>query len=366
MLPPGPVRFEGLLSGSPRMHEVFAICQEVGSSGATVLVVGDTGTGKELVARAIHRRSGRRGRFVALNCASVPHQLIESELFGHERGAFTGADRAKLGAVRHAAEGTLFLDEIGDLPAEGQGSLLRFLQEGTVRPVGAWEEVPVDVRVVAATHIQLRDAVEQGAFREDLYYRLDVLRIQLPPMRERAGDARLLLSYFIKRRAQRYKREAPPISESFWEALARHPLPGNVRQLQSLAERIVLSRRHRALRAADLPKLVDSPVASHLSTARPAEPLSPRAQKRIATPEELGAQVSSRFPIDVERSLVDNVERAVREVERSYLIEALTRANGRIADAATVAGISRRTLHRKLQDLGLDKAQFKLDLGRRR
>lgn len=244
----GPTRFEGLLAASPAMLEVFAVCTRVAAFEAPVLVMGETGTGKELVARAIHRRSGRTGRFVAMNSASVSPGLIEAELFGYERGAFTGADRAKLGAVRHADGGTLFLDEIGDLPVDGQRSLLRFLQEGTVRPVGAYEEVRVDVRVVAATHVQLSEAVERGEFREDLYCRLNVLRVHLPALRERDRGARLLLEHFVKRSALRYKRDVPVMSEGFWDALCAHPLPGNVRQLQSLAERIVVSGRKRVWR----------------------------------------------------------------------------------------------------------------------
>jgi DNA-binding NtrC family response regulator len=354
-------KFEGLLAKSPEMLEVFATCERVAASEAPVLVIGETGTGKELVARAIHKRSGRKGRFVALNSASVSPALIEAELFGYERGAFTGADRAKIGAVRHAEAGTLFLDEIGDLQESGQRSLLRFLQEGTVRPVGGYEEVKVDVRVIAATHVQLSDAVARGTFREDLYYRLNVLRIPLPAVRARGDDARLLLSHFIKRIAQKYKRETPIVSEEFWQALEGHPLPGNVRQLQSLAERIVVSGRKRPLRAADFVRYVDVPAAGQAAT-RNAESTAAHLQSTPPLDEPLHA-ASAQGGVDLSASLGDNVALAVRAVEREYLIAALTRTNGRVADAAFLAGISRRTLHRKLSELDIDRNQFRLRNG---
>ena len=189
-------RFESMLSRSGAMWDLFDLCTRIAPADATALIVGETGTGKELLARAVHRRSGRQGRFVAANCASIPSELISSELFGHEKGAFTGAHRSKTGLVTHAQEGTLFLDEIGDMSSEAQQSLLRILQEKRVRPVGSLVEKEIDVRVVAATNVPLDDAVKKGQFREDLFYRLDVIRMNVPPLRERPEDILFLFGHF--------------------------------------------------------------------------------------------------------------------------------------------------------------------------
>jgi len=236
---------------------------------------------------------------------------------------------------------------------------LRFLQEGTVRPVGSYEEVPVDVRVVAATHVHLAEAVERGEFREDLYYRLNVLRVALPPVRERREDARLLLAHFIRRCALRYKREVPAVGESFWQAFDGHPLPGNVRQLQSLAERIVVSGRRQPLRAADLPRLLEG-HAGRRSSSVPAQGAAVEAAPANGSVPAPAAERVEVLSIDLSAKLADNIGTAVRAVERAYLTQVLERTHGRIADAATLAGISRRTLHRKLLELGLDKKQFRM------
>ena len=211
-------RFESMLSRNAAMWDLFELCTRIAPAVATVLISGETGTGKELLARAVHRRSSRRGRFVAANCSSIAPELINSELFGHRKGAFTGADRNKKGLVSHAHEGTLFLDEIGDMPLETQQSLLRMLQEKQIRPVGSVEEHSVDVRVVAATNVSLDKAVQEGDFREDLFYRLDVIRMNIPPLRERKEDILFLFGHFTKQLSRHYGLGPPTFSDSFVDA----------------------------------------------------------------------------------------------------------------------------------------------------
>ncbi len=254
-------RFESMLSRSQAMWDLFELCIRVAPADATVLIIGETGTGKELLARAIHRRSQRKGRFVAANCASMPPELIQSELFGHEKGAFTGADRTKTGLVSHAHEGTLFLDEIGDMTAESQQSLLRMLQEKRIRSVGSLVEREIDARVVAATNVPLDKAVRDGLFREDLFYRLDVIRMNIPPLRERPEDILFLFGHFVKRLAKHYGLQPPTFAESFVDALLEYEWPGNVRQLENFSERLVLARPQRALTSRDFARLGGTSLA---------------------------------------------------------------------------------------------------------
>ncbi len=334
-------RFESMWSRSAAMWDLFALCTHVAPSDATVLIVGETGTGKELFARAVHRRSGRQGRFVAANCASIPPELINSELFGYEKGAFTGADRAKKGLVRHAHEGTLFLDEIGDMTPEAQQSLLRVLQEKRIRPVGSRVEQKVDVRIVAATNVILDQAVREGRFREDLFYRLDVIRINVPPLRQRPEDILFLFGHFSKRLAKHYGLEPPILADSFLDALVAYPWPGNVRQLENFTERLVLARPQRALTARDFTKLRSSN----------------RAEAAAASPRPPAER--SRFTVDTSKPLQENIGSVVEQLEREYLEEVLRQHAGRVAEAARHADISRRTLLRKMNRYGIDKQQFK-------
>ena len=295
-------RFESLLSRSDLMWDMFEYCARVAPAEATVLIIGETGTGKELLSRAIHRRSGRSGRFVACNCGSISEQLIESELFGHVRGAFTGAAREKQGLVRHADQGTLFLDEIGDMPDNAQVNLLRLLQEKKVRPVGGHEEVPVDVRIVAATNVPLDEAVAEGAFREDLFYRLDVIRLPIPPLRERPEDIVFLFGHFVKKLTSHYGTTAPQFSDGFLDALAAFDWPGNVRQLQNFAERLVLTTKRKRLTAADVHRVLHVDVP-------------PSGAHRPEIPGDSSAVVE----IDVNQALEDNLKPVVEDVERRYL-----------------------------------------------
>ena len=335
-------KFEGLVSRSRRMWDLFDLCLRTAATDAPVLVLGESGTGKELVARAIHERSGREGRFVALNCGAVPETLIDSELFGHTRGAFTGANRRREGLFRHADGGTLFLDEIGDIALPVQSRLLRALQEGTIRPVGGHQEVAVDVRVIAATSSDLELAVQESAFREDLLYRLDVIRLLIPPLRERPEDILFLFGYFMHRLAEHYGVDRPEVSEGFLDALTDYPWPGNVRQLENFSERLLLTGTKQKLGASDFSRLT-----------RPLDGTAP------PPPRTEEATVDAEAAVDLEEPLEAAVERAVSRTEREYLHAALRATRGRVGEAARAAGISRRTLFRKMKSYGIDKGDYR-------
>lgn len=335
-------RYEGLISCSDAMWDLFESCDRIAPSDATVLIVGETGTGKELLARAVHRRSGRVGRFVPVNCATLSPELVASELFGHEKGAFTGADRNRKGLVSLADSGTLFLDEIGDMPAETQLALLRLLQEKCIRPVGSDREIPVDVRVVAATHVQLDDAVREGRFREDLFYRLDVIRMDVPSLHRRPEDIILLFGHFMRRLSKHYGVRLPTYTESFLDQLIEYRWPGNIRQLENFAERVVLSRPTRPLTGRDFAE-VREPQARVTSTQiRPES--SPETQPLL----------------DPQQPLTPQLEAWKKQAERDYLEALLTRHEGRIERSASAAGIDRRTLLRMLQRHGIDKRRFRM------
>jgi DNA-binding NtrC family response regulator len=346
-------RFEGLVSRSRKMWELFETVVQVAPSGAGVLILGETGVGKELLARAVHRHSARPGRFVAVNCGAIPEGLVDSELFGHEEGTFTGATTSKPGLFRNADGGTLFLDEVANLPLSSQYSLLRALQENAVRPIGGEEEIPIDVRVIAATSVALDEDVERGLFREDLLYRLDVIRLVIPPLRERPEDVLHLLGYFQRRFGKQYGLDQFQVSEGFLEALLSYDWPGNVRELENLTERLVLTKHGKRLTARHFDR-VNRPGRrrapkdpDNALTRRPAVPAPPAPTE----PDEPS--------IDLSRTLAGTLAPLVEEVERAYLVEALQQNRGSIQDTAEVAGISARTLLRKMQWHGLDKADFK-------
>ncbi len=332
-------RFEGLRSASPAMHQLFERCLRIAPTDASVLLLGETGTGKELLARAIHRRSGRKGRFVALDCGAVPEGLIESELLGHERGAFTGADQARPGVFRLADGGTLMLDEVGNLSAGAQLSLLRVLQERTVRPVGGSKEHRVDVRVIAATSVPLFEAVNAGTFRSDLLYRLDVIRIEVLPLRERPEDVIHLFQFFLAELAERHELDAPETGPGFLEALLEHDWPGNVRQLENFAERTLLTATHPCLTRRDFYELA-RPYG-----ARPVDD-GPAA----AAPADAGAGAP-----DTALDLTAFVE----QQERRYFAALLEECEGRVLEVARRAGVHRKTVFRKLRKFGLAKEEFR-------
>jgi two-component system response regulator PilR (NtrC family) len=238
--------FSNIIGRSPKMQEIFSIVQRIARTGSTVLISGESGTGKELIARAIHYNSGRRGKFVSINCGALPETLLESELFGHERGAFTGAIREKRGLFHEADRGTIFLDEIGETSTAMQIKLLRVLQDRVVRRVGSNVETPVDVRVIAATNRDLTDSIQKGTFREDLFYRINVIPITLPPLRQRKEDIPLLVDHFIAKYCANLGVEQKRISADAMRAIEKYHWPGNVRELENAVERMI------ALEAADI------------------------------------------------------------------------------------------------------------------
>jgi two-component system NtrC family response regulator len=310
------IRFEEILGGTAAMREVFGIVERVAKTEATALVQGESGTGKELVARAIHARSGRRtGPFVPINCGAIPENLLESELFGHERGAFTGAHAQRKGKFEMADRGTLFLDEISELPLLLQVKLLRFLQDRTVERVGGRQPIPIDVRIIAATNRDLKAQLEQGLFREDLYYRLSVVRIQIPPLRERSEDIILLANAFLRRAPAGRRRLR--FSGDAQSALLAYPWPGNVRELENRVNRAVIM-----------------------------------VQGRFIEPADLDLEVAAPAPASSLRETRDRVE-------REALVEMLGRHGGNISKTARALNVSRPTLHGLLHKHGIQAGHFR-------
>jgi DNA-binding NtrC family response regulator len=318
---------DNVIGRSPAMAQVFELVKKAARSEANILVLGESGTGKELIARAIHANSPRASQpFVPVDCASLPENLLESELFGHEKGAFTGAVKTKPGLMEVAGSGTLFLDEIAELSVGLQVKLLRALQERQIRRVGGTSQIAVDVRVVSATNRDLRDAVVKGQFREELYYRVNVIEIRLPPLRERAGDVRLLAHAFLKRygldRVRGWDDDAMAALESYsW--------PGNVRELQNVVERACALAEGDTITRRDLP---DHVIGSAAHAALAAAAGAPAVESQLAGTTDLG--------------LKDAKERWMAVLEASYLRQLLERHAGNISAAAKAAGIDRKTFHR--------------------
>ncbi|HLU25342.1 MAG TPA: sigma-54 dependent transcriptional regulator [Longimicrobiales bacterium] len=317
---------ENVIGVSEAMQKLFALVLKVAPTDASVFISGESGTGKELIARAIHLKSRRAEQpFVAVNCAAFPENLLESELFGHERGAFTGADTLKRGLMEHASGGTFFLDEICEMSLELQAKLLRALQERKVRRVGGDVEIPVDIRVIAATNRDPQEAVEQGILREDLFFRLNVVPVKVPPLRERRDDIPLLAEHFLRRYAQQYERDADTplrLSADAMRALVAYRWPGNVRQLQNTMERVVsLATPGQEITAADLPEEITGASG-------------PGAPTMV---------FATDLPFHVAK------EEAIEAFERQYLEALLQRHGGNISQAAREAEIDRKTIHRLLK-----------------
>ncbi|MBI5751629.1 MAG: PEP-CTERM-box response regulator transcription factor [Hydrogenophilales bacterium] len=304
---------QGIITGSAVMQKICRTVEKVAPVDATVLLLGDSGTGKELFARALHDLSPRASqRFVAINCAAIPENLLESELFGYEKGAFTGAGKQTKGKIEYADHGTLFLDEVGDLPFPLQAKLLRFLQERIVERLGGREEIPVDVRVVCATHQDLRRLIEQGRFREDLFYRISEITINIPPLREREGDALLLAHAFLERYNAQYGKALKGFTPDACAAIENHAWPGNVREMENCLKRAVIMSEDNRLSAQDLGLTVNEAEAA---------PLNLRQVRELA--------------------------------ERDAVNKAISRVNGNIARAAEMLGVSRPTLYDMLARFGI-------------
>jgi DNA-binding NtrC family response regulator len=322
---------DNVIGRSPAMAQVFELVKKAARSEANILVLGESGTGKELIARAIHANSPRAGQpFVPVDCASLPEHLLESELFGHEKGAFTGAVRSKAGLMETAHRGTLFLDEIAELPATLQVKLLRVLQERQIRRVGGTALVDVDVRIVSATNRDLRDSIARGQFREELYYRVNVIAIHLPPLRERAGDVRLLAHTFLKRYGQG---RVTAMDDAALTALDRYAWPGNVRELQNVMERACALADGHTVTVRDLPDHVAQ------ASSRPAAPAGPAP--------------SGGAPAGTDLTLKAAKEQWLQVLEVSYLRDLLARHDGNVSSAAKAAGIDRKTFHRLINKYDL-------------
>jgi two-component system NtrC family response regulator len=307
--------FEGMFGTSPQMQSVFNVVRKVATSDASVLILGESGTGKEMAALAVHRRSLRKdGAFIAINCSAIPETLLESELFGHEKGSFTGAHSQRKGRIESAAGGTLFLDEIGDIPLPLQVKLLRFLQEQRIERVGGRQEIEVDTRIIAATNADLKKAMAEGRFREDLYYRLAVVVINLPALRERENDIRLLAQEFLRRFATESGKKGLSFDQDASRALLKHSWPGNVRELENRIKRGVIMAESNRLSSVDL-------------------------ELNQGTAPMVGA----------------TLKEARESVERELINQALRKHSGKIAPAASELGISRPTLYELMEKLGISR-----------
>jgi two-component system NtrC family response regulator len=310
-------RFEEIIGSTPRMREIFSMVSLVAKTDVTVLVQGESGTGKELVARAVHGKSRRKNApFVAINCGAIPETLLESELFGHEKGAYTGAHVQRKGKLELADGGTVFLDEVAEMPLSIQVKLLRFLQERKVERLGGRQAIPVDVRVIAASNKDLKDEIAAGGFREDLYFRLSVVTITLPPLRERAEDIGMLANAFLRRAAQEYRRKLRFSREAI-AAVAKYQWPGNIRELENSIQRASIMARGRFIEPVDL-GIPSAGLPEHVS-----------------------------------------LREARNRVERQVVVDALTRTRGNISRAATELGVSRPTLHSLLEKHGIDSRELR-------
>ncbi len=326
-----------ILGQAPAMQEVFRGIGRLAHSHATVLINGESGSGKELVAHALHRHSPRSNKpFVAINTAAIPKDLLESELFGHERGAFTGATTTRHGRFEQADGGTLFLDEIGDMPAELQTRLLRVLSDGNFYRVGGHQPIKANVRIIAATHQNLEDRVAQGLFREDLFHRLNVIRLRLPPLRERREDIPLLAKYFMQKSARELAVEQKLLSEAALQYLMAQEFPGNVRQLENLCHWLTVMTPSQQIEIADLP------------------PEWREASASAATSEGWRNALAQQVALALQRGDQNILDSLGRQFESTLITQALQHTGGRRIEAATLLGMGRNTLTRKIQELGLE------------
>lgn len=337
-----------LLGQAPAMQDVFRAIGRLSQSTVTVLITGESGTGKERVAEALHQHSVRAGRpFIALNTAAIPKDLLESELFGHEKGAFTGAQATRRGRFEEAEGGTLFLDEIGDMPTELQTRLLRVLSDGHFYRVGGHTPIKANVRVIAATHQNLEERVKLGLFREDLFHRLNVIRLRLPPLRERSEDIPLLTQHFLARSAASLGVEPKRLSPAAMQGIRDYPFPGNVRQLENLCQWLTVMAPGQTVEASDLPPELKAPQADSVLPA--AEPAAAGTVWAGDWTQGLAAEITRRLEAG-ETGIIDDL---TRRFETSCIRASLAHTAGRKMEAAQLLGWGRNTLTRKIQELKL-------------
>jgi two-component system, NtrC family, response regulator AtoC len=345
----------GLVGQSNEMHGIFSVIERVADTPSTVLITGESGTGKELVAKALHEQSSRNGGpFIKINCAAIPKTLMESELFGYEKGAFTGATSSKPGRFELADAGTLFLDEIGEIPVEMQVKLLRAIQESEFERVGGIKTIKVDVRLITATNRDLEQEIQRGNFREDLYYRLNVVPLQIPPLRRRTGDIPLLVQHIIKKFNERLKKNISGIADEALAALEAHNWPGNIRELENVIERTILFCTGERIERADLQLAV--PAEQSRPTEVPAQSrtttsggMAPITGDDDPDDDAIGSELSGSNS----GSLKDIVRAETSRVERELIVKALEETGGNVTQAARLLKISRKSLQMKMKELGL-------------
>jgi two-component system nitrogen regulation response regulator GlnG len=353
-----------MLGQAPAMQDVFRAIGRLSQSNVTVLITGESGSGKELVARALHKHSPRAsGPFVAINTAAIPKDLLESELFGHERGAFTGAQTMRRGRFEQADGGTLFLDEIGDMPFDLQTRLLRVLSDGHFYRVGGHSAVKTNVRVIAATHQNLEQRVKEGVFREDLFHRLNVIRLRLPALRERQEDVSMLTRYFLQQSARQLGVEPKRISEPALQQLTTFEFPGNVRQLENICHWLTVMAPAQVIESKDLPPEVLQPLAGGGVTIAPITPLvthssAPASSAPVLTaasePDDWQTGLGAEALALLKAGREDVWDVLTRKFETQLILAAMSQTRGRRIDAAQRLGIGRNTITRKIQELGLE------------
>jgi two-component system nitrogen regulation response regulator GlnG len=351
---------QSIVGNSPAMQQVYKLIGQVAPTGTTILITGESGTGKELVARAIFTNSTRQNKpFIAINCAAIPENLLESELFGHEKGAFTGALAQRIGKFEQCDGGTLFLDEIGDMPLTTQTKILRVLQEGEISRVGSNQSLKTDVRIITATNKDLWQAVQRKEFREDLFYRLNVVRMNLPPLRERADDVPLLVDYFINKYRLRQPTGPTQIARDAMEAIKRHSWPGNVRELENCVQRAMVLAAGNTITLANLPDEIGrgtrpsvptlaSPAPGAAATATESQAVSGSAE-----PDKNG--LARAIEILFEFARKDKSLKLLPAAERELIVRALAETSGNQVQAAKLLGITRATLRKRVDKFGIQK-----------
>jgi len=338
-----------IIGKSQEIRDVFGVVEKAATSESTVMIFGESGTGKELIARALHQNSKRESKpFIAVNCGAIPHELLESELFGYEKGAFTGASHTRIGRLELANEGTVFLDEIGDMPAALQVKLLRVLAEQEIDRLGGSKPVKVNVRFITATHRNLEDEIKEGKFREDLYYRLNIIPIVIPPLRDRKSDIPLLVQHFLKRCNENQDRQVKVISDETIQMLANYSWPGNIRELGNFIERMVVLSVGDNITPRDLPEKVLGEV--------PRENLPPmeKPECELSPTEMLQNGLKQSFFIGLPEGGI-NLKSAVEDFERGLITEALEKTNWVKNKAAGLLELNRTTLVEKIKKMGLKR-----------